>query len=190
MKRLLAPSLATLWATFALLGCAPGLGNNLDLDHVNSIKLPSAPKMSLSCSLGLFKDSRSDSHLVEISGRRVYTTSNLPMLARSIMEDQIRDAGGQVTISSNLGIQGEVLTWKARVTPGFPSSIVNSEAKIRLVATDQTGRTVHSSIYAASSSSKEPFLSEGDIKDSLARAMQVALNEALYDLNAQNFGFN
>jgi hypothetical protein len=131
--------------------------------------------------IGSFLDGRSSDTLATIDGREVLTDGEVGPVVQTGLERQLRAAGARVSLLKTATVEGEVVDWRARISPEFPASSVVANAKLKVSVRSASGEVVYRATYTGEANKKHPFLSEGDIQGVLGTAMASAIEAAIKD---------
>lgn len=177
---LFALSLATLVS-----GCAPSLGLRLEAPDVvkedgdKARVVAAAPNSKVK--IGSFLDGRSSDTFAVIDGREVRTDGEVGPAVQTGLERQLRAAGVRVALLRAPTIEGEVVDWRARVTPDFPASTVIANAKVKVTVRGPDSTVLYRATYTGEANKTHPILGESDVQETLGNAMATALEAATKD---------
>lgn len=180
----------TLLAMFALSlfvsACAPSLGLRMEAPDVvnededkNPIVANAAPGSK--ARIGPFLDGRSSDTIATIDGRQVRSEGAVGAAVQTGLERQLRAAGVRVSLLQAPTIEGEVVDWKARVSPDFPASQVVANAKVKVTIKGPKSEVLYRATYSGEANKTHPALGESDIQATLGTAMATALEAAVKD---------
>jgi hypothetical protein len=131
--------------------------------------------------IGPFLDGRSSDTIAIIDGRQVRTEGSVGAAVQTGFERQLRAAGVRVALLQAPTIEGEVVDWKARVTPDFPASQVVANAKVKVTSKGLKSEVLYRATYSGEANKTHPALGESDIQATLGTAMATALEAAVKD---------
>jgi Uncharacterized lipoprotein len=172
-----------------LSGCAPKLGLRMSAPEValeetkGSVRRKVTPGeySGIKVKIVPLLDGRSADVFAVIDGREVLTDGDIGTAAQTGFERQLRDAGARVALLQAPTIEGEVVEWRANVSPDFPASEVVSKAKLRILVRDKKAKEIYRAVYSGEANRKHPLLDEDDVRRSLGFAMASAIEAALAD---------
>lgn len=172
-----------------LSGCAPKLGLRLatpdvsleDREDKTPNKVARGDYSGVKVKVVPFLDARSSDTLAIIDGREVLSEGDLGPSVQTGFERQLRDAGGRIALLQAPTMEGEVIDWRAKVTPDFPASGVTAKAKIRVSVRDKKNKEIYRAVYSGEANKQHPFLDEDDVRANLGFAMASAIEAALAD---------
>ena len=178
--------LATFALSCLLSACAPSLGLRMEAPAVvnedaekNPIEANAAAGSK--ARIGPFLDGRSSDTIAIIDGRQVRTEGSVGAAVQTGFERQLRAAGVRVALLQAPTIEGEVVDWKARVTPDFPASQVVANAKVKVTSKGLKSEVLYRATYSGEANKTHPALGESDIQATLGTAMATALEAAVKD---------
>lgn len=140
---------------------------------------PAAPNSKVK--IGSFLDGRSSDTFAVIDGREVRTDGEVGVAVQTGLERQLRAAGVRVALLRAPTIEGEVIDWRARVTPDFPASTVVANAKVKVTVRGLDSKVLYRATYSGEANKTHPLLGEGDVQETLGNAMATALEAATKD---------
>lgn len=166
-------------------GCAPSLGLRLEAPDVvkeegDKVRVVSAAPGS-KVKIGSFLDGRSSDTFAIIDGREVRTDGSIGTAVQTGLERQLRAAGVRVALLSAPMVEGEVVDWRARVTPEFPASKVIANAKVKVTVRAPDSKVLYRATYSGEANKTHPLLGEKDVQETLGNAMATALEAATKD---------
>jgi hypothetical protein len=176
--------LFALFITVACAGCAPEFGLELQvpaLPEADKVAPGGADEASLRVKVGSFEDARAESTLVVVDGRDVRSVGAVGLPVKEAFERDFRGAGVRVVMRDAPVLEGEVVEWKARVLPGFPSSDAVANAKIKLVLKDSQYHVLYKGTFTGEATVTHPLLDESHVQDILGQAMGGAVEAAVND---------
>lgn len=178
--------LSTFALSCLLSACAPSLGLRMEAPAVvnedaekNPIEANAAAGSK--ARIGPFLDGRSSDTIAIIDGRQVRTEGSVGAAVQTGFERQLRAAGVRVALLQAPTIEGEVVDWKARVTPDFPASQVVANAKVKVTIKGLKSEVLYRATYSGEANKTHPALGESDIQATLGTAMATALEAAVKD---------
>ena len=166
-------------------GCAPSLGVRLEAPDVVKEEgdkagvTPATPGSKVK--MGSFLDGRSSDTLAVIDGREVRTDGEVGVAVQTGFERQLRAAGVRVALLRAPTIEGEVIDWRAKVTPDFPASTVVANAKVKVTVRAPDSTVLYRATYSGEANKTHPLLGEKDVQATLGNAMATALEAATND---------
>jgi hypothetical protein len=178
------PILQAFFIVFCLASCAPGLGTRFSVDTVETVVVDTGSSQSfenVSFRLADFEDRRVSSIVADINGRELEPEGDPIAATKRIVQAQFRDAGLRPSAFEGRAVYGELLEWKVIISPGFPSTLIEGRAGLRLGVRSSTGESLYSARYAAEVSEEHPIGSTERIERVFARALAQAAAEALND---------
>ena len=131
--------------------------------------------------IGPFLDGRSSDTIATIDGRQVRTEGSVGTVVQTGFERQLRDAGVRVVLLQAPTIEGEIVDWRARVTPEFPGSKVVANAKVKVTVRAPDSKVLYRATYSGEANKTHPLLGETDVQETLGNAMATALEAATKD---------
>jgi hypothetical protein len=178
--------LATFALSCLLSACAPSLGLRMEAPAVvnedaekNPIEANAAAGSK--ARIGPFLDGRASDTIAIIDGRQVRTEGSVGAAVQTGFERSLRAAGVRVVLLQAPTIEGEVVEWKARVTPDFPASQVVANAKVKVTIKGLKSEVLYRATYSGEANKTHPALGESDIQATLGTAMATALEAAVKD---------
>lgn len=167
-------------------GCSPSLGLRLEAPEVAfdeaTEKAQGEPAASgAKVRIGSFLDGRSSDTIALIDGREVRTEGSVGSVVQSGLERQLRAVGVRIALLQAATIEGEVVDWRANVTPSFPVSQVVANAKVKITVRNQKSEVVYRASYSGEANKKHPILGEREVQETLGSAMASALQAAAKD---------
>lgn len=166
-------------------GCAPSLGLRLEAPDVvkeegdKAHAATAAPGSKVK--IGAFLDGRSSDTFAVIDGREVRTDGSIGTAVQTGLERQLRAAGVRIALLRAPTIEGEVVDWRARVTPEFPASKVVANAKVKVTVRAPDSKVLYRATYSGEANKTHPLLGEKDVQETLGNAMATALEAATKD---------
>lgn len=166
-------------------GCSPSLGLRLEAPDVVKEEgdkagiTPAAPNSKVK--IGSFLDGRSSDTFAVIDGREVRSDGEIGSAVQTGLERQLRAAGVRVAILRAPTIEGEVVDWRAKVTPDFPASTVVANAKVKVTVRAPDSKVLYRATYSGEANKTHPLLGEKDVQATLGTAMATALEAATKD---------
>lgn len=185
--RLCGLCLGALLMSGILVGCAPGLGSTFNVATVETVPAQARGALTgVRVRFDAFTDERSNKVVAVIDGRSVEADRDPAAAAQRIVEAQFRESGVRRGLYEGATIRGTLLEWNIRIVPGFPSTKMRAEAKVRLevlpIGADAlTAKPVYSARYSGVVEEEHPIGSTERIERTFARAMAEAASEALQD---------
>jgi hypothetical protein len=169
-----------------LSGCAPSLGLRLGAPDVafeekEQSKVDAQALSGAKVKVGSFLDARASDTIVVVDGREVRSEGEIGAAVQAGLERQLRDAGARIALLQAPTIDGEVIEWRAKVTPDFPASEVVAKAKIKITLRGPKSEVLYRSTYVGDANKKHPFLGEKDVQATLGNAMASAIEVAVQD---------
>lgn len=169
-----------------LSGCAPSLGLRLGapdvaLEEKEEAKVPAQTAVGAKVKVGSFLDARASDTIVVIDGREVRSEGEIGTAVQAGLERQLREAGARIALLQAPVIEGEVVEWRAKVTPNFPASEVVAKAKIKITLRGTKSEVVYRATYSGDANKTHPFLGEKDVQATLGNAMASAIGAAVKD---------
>lgn len=169
-----------------LSGCAPSLGLRLGAPDVafeekEERKITSQTAAGVKVKVGAFLDARASDTIVVIDGREVRSEGEIGAAVQAGLERQLREAGARIALLQAPTIEGEVIDWRAKVSPDFPTSEVVAKAKIKITLRGTKSEVLYRATYAGDANKKHPFLGEKDVQATLGNAMASAIEAAVED---------
>lgn len=167
-----------------LSGCAPGLGKTVRVDYIEPLALRSSVQKKLSqvqIRVSNFTDTRASAEMGGIDGRRLKPQGDVGASVKQAVEEQLRQAGVELSLFAGPVLSGEVGEWQVNVDPGFPLTQVRSQAALRIQVSGPTGTPRYSASYAGSVEQKYPFVTQDHVEKILGEAMAYAIKEAFQD---------
>ena len=166
-------------------GCAPSMGLRLQAPDVvkddgDKARVPAAAPNS-KAKIGPFLDGRSSDTFAVIDGREIRTDGEVGVAVQTGLERQLRAAGVRVALLRAPTIEGEVIDWRARVTPDFPASTVVASAKVKVTVRGVDSKVLYRATYSGEANKTHPILGESDVQETLGNAMATALEAATKD---------
>jgi hypothetical protein len=166
-------------------GCAPSLGLRLEAPDVvkqegDKVRVVTAAPGS-KVKMGSFLDGRSSDTFAVVDGREVRTDGSVGVAVQTGLERQLRAAGVRVALLKAPTIEGEVVEWKARVSPDFPASTVVANAKVKVTVRAPDSKVLYRATYTGEANKTHPLLGEKDVQETLGNAMATALEAATKD---------
>ncbi|MEY4667517.1 MAG: hypothetical protein RL518_216 [Pseudomonadota bacterium] len=131
--------------------------------------------------IGPFLDGRSSDTIALIDGRQVRSEGSVGAAVQTGFERQLRAAGVRVSLLQAPTIEGEIVDWKARVSPDFPASQVVANAKVKVTIKGPKSEVLYRATYSGEANKTHPVLGESDIQATLGTAMATALEAAVKD---------
>ena len=167
-------------------GCAPGLGKRLQVKGVLSPEAKIDFQDASHCAgkavrVGSFEDRRSYSEVGEIDGRLLQPEGNAALGAQWFMEKLLRTARVQTGLVTGPWLVGQILDWRVRVIPGFPTTKAEAEASVRIELRDEGYGVLYAATYAGRGQAEHPFMTQTKVEEVLADAMWVALSGVIDD---------
>lgn len=167
-------------------GCAPQLGLRLTppdvvLEDEKGGKELKGVASGAKVKIGSFLDGRSSDTLATVDGREVLTDGEVGPAVQTGFERQLRAAGARVSLLKSATVEGEVVDWRARVSPDFPASSVVANAKVKVTVRSASNDVLYRATYTGEANKKHPFLGESDIQAVLGTAMASAIEAAIKD---------
>jgi hypothetical protein len=178
--------LSTFALSCLLSACAPSLGLRMEAPAVVNEDAEKNPLEANAAAgskarIGPFLDGRSSDTIAIIDGRQVRTEGSVGAAVQTGFERQLRAAGVRVALLQAPTIEGEVVDWKARVTPDFPASQVVANAKVKVTIKGPKSEVLYRATYSGEANKTHPALGESDIQATLGTAMATALEAAVKD---------
>lgn len=169
-----------------LSACSPSLGLRLGapdvtLEEKDPPKVIAQTAAGAKVKVGSFLDARASDTLVVIDGREVRSEGEIGAAVQTGLERQLRDAGARIALLQAPTIEGEVIDWRAKVTPNFPASEVVAKAKIKITLRGPKSEVLYRATYAGDANKTHPFLGEKDVQATLGNAMASAIEAAVRD---------
>ena len=168
-----------------LSACAPSLGLRLEAPDVvkqegDKVRVVTAAPGS-KVKIGAFLDGRSSDTFAVIDGREVRTDGSIGTAVQTGLERQLRAAGVRVALLKAPTIEGEVVDWRAKVSPDFPASTVVANAKVKVTVRAPDSKVLYRATYSGEANKTHPLLGEKDVQETLGNAMATALEAATKD---------
>ncbi len=166
-------------------GCAPSMGLRLTAPDVVKEEgdkagvAPAAPNSKVK--MGSFLDGRSSDTFAVIDGREIRSDGEIGVAVQTGLERQLRAAGVRVALMRAPSIEGEVIDWRAKVTPDFPASTVVANAKVKVTVRGPDSTVLYRATYTGEANMTHPLLGEKDVQETLGTAMATALEAATKD---------
>jgi uncharacterized lipoprotein YajG len=166
-------------------GCAPSLGLRMEAPDVvkeegdKATVVAAAPGSKVK--IGAFLDGRSSDTFAVIDGREVRTEGSVGTAVQTGLERQLRAAGVRVALLKAPMIEGEVVDWRAKVSPDFPASKVVANAKVKVTVRAPDSKVLYRATYSGEANKTHPLLGEKDVQETLGNAMATALEAATKD---------
>lgn len=178
--------LSALALSLVVSACSPSLGLRMEAPDVVNEDADKNPVVANAAAgskarIGPFLDGRSSDTIATIDGRQVRSEGSVGTAVQTGFERQLRDAGVRVVLLQAPTIEGEVVDWKARVTPDFPASKVVANAKVKVTIKGPKSEVLYRATYSGEANKTHPALGESDIKATLGTAMATALEAAVKD---------
>jgi len=166
--------------------CAPSLGLRMQAPDVVDEEGEKEPVVASAAPgskarIGPFLDGRSSDTIATIDGREVRTEGSVATVVQTGLERQLRAAGVRVSLLQAPTIEGEIVDWRARVTPDFPASQVVANAKVKVTIKGPKSEVLYRATYSGEANKTHPALGESDIQATLGTAMASALEAAVKD---------
>lgn len=165
--------------------CAPSLGLRLEAPDVVKQEGDKARVVTASpgskAKIGAFLDGRSSDTFAVIDGREVRTDGSVGTAVQTGLERQLRAAGVRVALLKAPTIEGEVVDWRAKVSPDFPASTVVANAKVKVTVRAPDSKILYRATYSGEANKTHPLLGEKDVQETLGNAMATALEAATKD---------
>ena len=171
-------------STIALNGCAPGLGKDLRVNFnapVDADIDTSSSPLNLSLIVKNFKDSRPDNSIGEIDGRKLNPKGDIGLSVQSVFYKHLKAAGIKSVMYDAAYIEGEVLDWKVRVSPGFPFTKIEGASSINVTLYNKMSQPIYKSNYTGNYKLMDPFPSERKVERTLSLAMGESVRQAVED---------
>jgi hypothetical protein len=163
-----------------LAGCSPGLGTTLSIGAVPTPVVGRSSRGDSPVRIQSFIDARPP-HSVSVGDRQLRAEGDVPGKVQVALGEFLKANGFRLSAGDAAAIRGTVLDWGVKVTPGFPSSVVEGNATVELEAfgSDSTERYVRR--YSGQAVARHPFLNEERIRETMGEAMRYALQTAMED---------
>jgi hypothetical protein len=167
-----------------LSACAPDLGVRLsvpsvpDPEHVAAQEGREGP---LKVKVGTFLDKRPSDTIAIIDGRQVPSEGSLGGVVQEGLANYLRKAGARIAVLQAPQIEGEIVEWKTKVSPDFPTSSASATARIKVVVRGIDSSIKYRASFAGEASMSHPALRASHVKELLAQAMGSALEEVVTD---------
>ena len=178
-------TLLTLIILTSLSACAPGLGSTLDVTSVVDMDVPqlrnNLAETETKVNILPFQDNRSVEAIAQIDGRLIKPNGDLGVAVQTGFERTFRKNGVKLSLFDSPTIRGSISEWRVFVTPGFPSSSLETVATIKVELLDKAGQIQHRAEYSGNYQRQHPFLNESAVQSALSEAMGFAIQEALSD---------
>jgi hypothetical protein len=173
-------------ALIALLvsACAPDLGVTLSVPSVpdpDKILADQSRPSSVKVRVGRFIDSRTSSTLAVIDGRQIPSDGDLGVVVQEGLVNYLRRAGIRIAVLQAPQIEGEIVEWKAKVAPDFPTSSASATARVKILVRGVDSEISYRATFAGEASMSHPALRASHVRELLAQAMGSALEEVVND---------
>ncbi len=169
-----------------LQSCAPSLNKTMRVDVIPPAD-DASPRLfatPVKVHVDRFEDARPSEIVAEINGRKVGPDTDVGQVIQQSFEQNFRARGAIVSaFESPANVSGEVAVWKITVEPGFPTSMIQGEAAIKVRVLNSKGDIVYRGEYSGATSLEHPFPRQGAIESVLGGAMRHAIDEAISDQN-------
>lgn len=172
-----------LCALFLLVsGCAPEFGLTMRPPSVpedTAILSQGSAVSALRVRIGAFDDARPSKTIAVVDGREIPSQGSVGAPVQQGFEQYWRDSGVRVVQRDAPIIDGEVVEWRVKVSPDFPSSEAIAFAKIKLRLKDSEYHLIYTASFNGEASVSHPFLDEDQVRDVLGQAMGSAIRVAV-----------
>lgn len=158
----------------AVVGCAPDLGMQLSvpaLPEPEQVERDEAGGPVLKLRVGNFIDARRSKTVAVIDGREVPSEGQLGALVQEGLGSYYRKAGVRVVLLNAPLIEGEILEWRATVTPGFPTSAASAKARLSVIVKGTDSTLLYKGSFSGDSSMAHPMLRASHVQGLLAQAI-------------------
>lgn len=182
MKFRLSVLLTTLVVTFA--ACSPGLNVRMlppEVPEPKTENLTAITGSPLRVSIGPVTDARPSPALAKVPERQVLPDGEVTAAVRDALMRYYQKAGAEVVTLNAPKLNATIDEWVVNVTPKFPASEINANAKIHIEIRNETDMLLYRGQYEGESTLQHPYASEGKIREVLGEAMGAAITEAVND---------
>lgn len=165
-------------------GCAPDLGVSLSVPSVpdpDKVVADQSRSSTVKVRVGRFTDSRKSSTLAVIDGRQIPSEGDLGVVVQEGLVNYLRRAGIRIAVLQAPQIEGEIVEWKAKVSPDFPTSSASATARIKVLVRGVDSEVSYRATFAGEASMSHPALRATHVRELLAQAMGSALEEVVND---------
>ncbi len=167
-----------------LSACAPDLGVRLAVPSVpdpEKVEAREGATTPIKVRVGTFVDKRPSDTIAVIDGRKVPSEGSLGGVVQEGLTNYLRKAGIRIAVLQAPQLEGEILEWKANVSPSFPTSSASATARIKVILRGADSSVKYRASFAGESSMGHPALRASHVKELLAQAMGSALEEVVTD---------
>ncbi len=189
MRHKLQTCIVILSGCLLLAGCAPEFGLDMkvpSLPDPSGISDGGAEAASLRVRIGAFSDARPSSTIAVIDGREIPAQGSLSLVVQEAFQRYFHDAGMKVVMLDAPIVSGEILEWKARISPGFPVSEATASAKIRVELKDSQRHMLFRGVFTGEATGSHPLLDEEKVQQLLGLAMAGAIERAVREGGIQS----
>lgn len=166
-------------------GCAPGLGNTLEVQLAEQAEIrplkESVAGSSPRIQVLKFTDARPVEAIAQIDGRVIKPRGDLGTAVSTALEHYLGKNGVRLSMFDAAIMRGEIKEWKVFVTPGFPSTTMEATAALVIELLDKNQKLIHKARYSGSFNQQHPVIGEHEVSAALGKALDFALREALSD---------
>lgn len=166
----------------SLSACAPSFGLKMrvpEMPDATSIAPPALEGARSRVKVGTFTDARSSDTIAMVDGREIPSEGSVGDSVEEGFGRYLREGGIRVVTASAPVIDGEVLEWKAKIVPGFPSSDAIATARIHITVKDSHRHDLYSGNFSGEASVSHPLLDEDHVRQLLGQAMGGAMQAAV-----------
>lgn len=168
-----------------VIGCAPSLKDTMSVDVIpadDEIKPSTILSNAVTVRVERFNDSRVDTAIAEINGRKLSPEGDLGTTIKNGFERALRTQGAKISLfDAPLTITGEVTAWKLHVKPGFPVTNLEGKATVRANVVNKAGHVLYRGNYSGIANYQHPYPRQSAIENVLGRAMSEAIGAAMKD---------
>lgn len=170
-----------LLASLLLASCAPGLGDSVRVDRIPEPGTHGASLAGSSLSISKVLDSRPNSWVADINGRRVEPSRNVGIVVREALESYFKAEGAKIVLfDAPARLNVDVKELAVQVSPGFPTSTAEARAKIELELNTKSGARFIGK-YESTTMIEHPMLDQAKIEKALGEALGEAASRAAND---------
>lgn len=164
-------------------GCAPGLGNSLEVNKISDPLSASTSALDgVRVRVEPFLDARATSPVGQINGRPLAPAGEPGVEVQRGFERALKQRGARLALfDTPVRIAGQINDWSVVVSPRFPASSVEAHATIKVELLDPQGALVFKGEYSGTSSVEHPLANQRRVEAVLGDAMGQAISQALAD---------
>ena len=164
--------------------CAPSLGKQLRVDNIIQSEPSGAPADAEALPrvrVGTFEDRRPYSEVGEVDGRQLQPSGNVALNVQTALEEMLSGGGLRPSQFSGPVLSGQILEWRVKVQPGFPTTTVYASAEVKVELRDQNHALIYAATYSGNGEAEHPMMSQARVEKALGEAMQTALSGIIED---------